>query len=77
MWRPRNSRVFCEFTKAETVEFNDPDLMGKILRVHPKIYFDGHFVYHITRPGYNVERIEKSLYDAMGWGRDGEPEKPT
>jgi len=71
MWRPRNSRVFCEFTKAETVEYNDPELFMKIKEVHPEPYYDGHFVYHISRTGLNIERIEKELYDYMGWGREG------
>lgn len=75
MWRPRNSRVFCEFTKAETVEWNAPELFKKIKEAHPTYYFDGHFLYHITRSGLNIERIEKSLYDFMGWGREGNPER--
>jgi len=58
MWRPRNSRVFCNFTKSETLEYNDPELFKKIEEVHPEYYFDGHYLYHITRTGLNVERIE-------------------
>lgn len=75
MWRPRNSRVFCDFTKSETLEYNDPELFRKIKEVQPEFYFDGHFIYHITRTGLNVERIEKKYYDFMGWGREGNPEK--
>ena len=75
MWRPRNSRVFCEFTKSETLEYNEPELFNKIKEAHPDFYFDGHFIYHITRTGLNVERIEKELHDFMGWGREGNPEK--
>ena len=70
MWRPRRSRVFCDYVKSETLEYNDPELFKKISDVHPDVYFDGHFVYHITRTGLNVEKIEKSLYDFMKWGAE-------
>ena len=70
MWRPRASRVFCEYTKAETLEYNDPELFSKIKEVHPSPYYDGHFIYHISRTGLNVERIEKELYDIMKWGQE-------
>ena len=69
MWRPRRSRVFCDYTKTETLEYNQPELYKKLLAVHPTPYFDGHFIYHITRTGLNVEKIEKSLYDFMKWGK--------
>jgi len=75
VWRPRKSRVFCEYVKTETLEYNLPDLFTKIKEAYPVPYFDGHFVYHITKSGLNVERIERSLHEIMGWGRDGEPEK--
>ena len=26
-WRPRNSRVYCEFTKSETLEYNNPEIV--------------------------------------------------
>ena len=74
-WRPRNSRVFCDFTKSETLEYNNPELFKKIKEAHPTFYFDGHYLYHITRTGLNVERIEKEYHDFMGWGREGNPEK--
>ena len=69
-WRPRRSRVYCEYTKTETLEFNNPDLFAKIKEAHPTPFFDGHFIYHISRTGLNIERIEKKLYDFMGWGRE-------
>ena len=75
MWRPRPSRTFVDYVKAETLEYNDPDLFMKIKEVHPNPFDDGHFVYHITRTGLNVEKIERALHEYMGWGRDGEPEK--
>lgn len=70
MWRPRRSRVFCDYTKTETLEYNDPELAMAIKNTHPVPYCDGHFVYHITRSGLNVEMIEKSLYDFMKWGQE-------
>jgi len=70
MWRPRASRPFCEYTKAETLEFNNPELFAKIKETAPTPYFDGHFVYHISRTGLNAERIEKELYDLMKWGQE-------
>lgn len=70
MWRPRRSRVFCDYTKTETLEYNQPELYKKILEAQPMPYFDGHFVYHITRTGLNAEKIEKSLYDFMKWGQE-------
>ena len=70
MWRPRRSRVFCDYVKSETLEYNDPELFGKIRDAQPGIYFDGHFVYHITGTGLNVEKIEKDLYDFMKWGSE-------
>lgn len=75
MWRVRKSRQFCDYVKTETLEYNEPHLFMKIKEKHPEKYFDGHFVYHITRTGMNVERIEKTYFQIMGWGRDGEPEK--
>ena len=69
-WRPRRSRVYCEYTKVDTLEWNQPELLKKIQEAQPDIYNDGHFVYHITRKGINVERIEKKLYDFMGWGAE-------
>ena len=69
-WRPRKSRVYCEYTKCETLEYNDSALMAKIRNAHPEYYFDGHFIYHITKSGLNVERIEKELYDFMRWGAE-------
>ena len=75
MWRPRASRPFCEYVKAETLEYNASELFAKIKDAQPEFYFDGHFIYHISRTGLNVERIEKSLFDFMGWGREGNPEK--
>jgi len=70
MWRPRASRPFCEYTKAETLDYNDPELFKKIKEVAPEPYFDGHFVYHISRTGLNAERIEKELFDIMKWGQE-------
>lgn len=70
MWRPRRSRVFCDYVKTETLEFNDPGLYKKIKEAQPEPYYDGHFVYHITRGGLNTEMIEKELYDIMGWGSE-------
>lgn len=75
MWRPRGSRVFCEYVKVDSLEWNNPELLKKINKCHPAPYFNGHFIYHKTRTGLNIERIEKELYDIMGWGWDGEPEK--
>ena len=75
MWRPRASRPFCEYAKTDQVEWSDPGLYDRIRKTHPDIYNDGHFVYHITKTGVNIERIEGSLFQVMGWGRDGEPEK--
>lgn len=69
-WRPRRSRVYCEYTKVETLEYNNPELMAKIKEIHPESYYDGHFIYHITKKGLNVERIEKELYDFMKWGAE-------
>jgi len=62
--------VFCDYVKAETLEYNDPELFSKIKEAHPNLFFDGHFVYHITRTGLNVEKIEKKLYDFMNFGRE-------
>ena len=70
MWRPRASRPFCEYTKAETLEYNDPELFAKVKEAAPEPFFDGHFVYHISRTGLNAERIEKELYDYMKWGQE-------
>ena len=70
MWRPRRSRVFCDYVKSETLEYNDSELFQKIKDAHPNLYYDGHFVYHITRTGLNVEMIEKYLFDYMGWGQE-------
>lgn len=70
MWRPRASRVFCEYTKAETLEYNDSKLFNLIKEAYPEPFFDGHFIYHISRTGLNVERIEKELYDIMKWGQE-------
>jgi len=70
MWRPRRSRVFCDYVKTETLQYNDPKLYKKIIESQPKPYYDGHFVYHVTRTGLNVELIEKYLYDYMGWGSE-------
>ncbi len=70
MWRPRSSRPFCEYTKAETLEYNDPELFAKIKEAQPAFYFDGHFIYHISRTGLNAERIEKTLFDIMRWGQE-------
>lgn len=69
-WRPRRSRVYCEYTKTETLEYNNPELFAKIKEAHPLTYCDGHFIYHISRTGLNVERIEKELYDFMKWGQE-------
>lgn len=49
--------------------------MRKIKEALPNPYFDGHFVYHITKSGLNVERIEKELFTAMKWGQ--EPQEKT
>ena len=70
MWRPRPSRGFCDYTKANTLEYNDPELFAKIKEARPDFYNDGHFIYNLTKTGVNVERIEKSLFDFMGWGRE-------
>ena len=69
MWRPRRSRVFAEYTKAETLEYNDPKLFALIKEAHPNIFSDGHFTYKITRGG-NVERIETEYYKFMGMGKE-------
>jgi len=69
-WRPRRSRVYCEYTKAETLEYNNPELMTKIKDALPGFYFDGHFIYHISRTGLNVERIELELFKIMRWGQE-------
>ena len=70
MWRPRRSRVFCDYVKTETLEYNDPELYKKIIDAAPDPYFDNHFLYRITRTGLNAEMIEKYLYDMFGWGRE-------
>lgn len=70
MWRPRRSRVFCDYVKLETLEYNNPELTAAIKSAEPEPYFDGHFVYHITKSRLNVEKIERSLYDSMGWGAE-------
>ena len=70
MWRARSNRAFCDYTKWETLKYNDEKLAAIILETHPDIYYDGHYVYHITRTGLNVERIEASLYKIMGWGSE-------
>ena len=69
-WRPRKSRVFCEYVKVDTLEWNNPDLFMKIKEAHPLPYDDGHFIYHITKKGLNVERIEIELYKFMKWGAE-------
>ena len=75
MWRPRRSRVFCDYVKLETLEYNAPELAMDIKEAEPDIFFDGHFVYHISRTRLNVEKIEKSLFDIMKWGQ--EPQEKT
>ncbi len=69
MWRPRRSRVFCSYTRTDTVAWNRPKLMKAIREVDPEPYYDGHFMYHITK-GDNVERIERELWEYMGFGKE-------
>lgn len=69
-WRPRSSRPYCEYTKVDTLEWNNPELLAKIREVHPDYYDDEHFIYHITRSGLNVERIELELFETMRWGSE-------
>lgn len=70
MWRPRASRPMCEFTKWETLKYNDEKLAMVIKDAYPEPYFDGHFVYHISKTGLNVERIEAVLFKFMKWGQE-------
>lgn len=72
MWRARSDRPFCDYTKWETLKYNNEKLAALILGVHPDPYSDGHFIYHITNTGLNVERIELELYQFMGWGRESQ-----
>ena len=41
-----------------------------IIGAHPEPYYDGHYMYHITSTGLNVERIELELYRFMKWGSE-------
>lgn len=70
MWRARSNRAFCDYAKWETVKYNDEKLAMAILAAHPEPYYDGHYVYHITNTGLNVERIELELYRFMKWGSE-------
>ena len=70
MWRSRSNRAFCSYTKWETLKYNEPDLAAKIIAAYPEPYYDGHFMYHITKTGLNVERIEKQYYKIMKWGSE-------
>ena len=65
MWRSRSNRAFCSYTKWDTLKYIDPKLAEAVLNAHPEPYYDGHFVYHITRTGLNVEKIELHYYKFM------------
>ena len=69
-FRPRTSRVYCEYSAVDNIGYVQPDLIKKIKEAEPTPYFDGHFVYHITKSGKNVERIELELYKFMRWGAE-------
>lgn len=75
IWRPRRSRVFCDYAKTEDIKYILPELYTNIEKAHPEFYFDGHFIYHITKTGLNIEKIEKELFDLMKWG--SEPQEKT
>lgn len=69
IWRPRGNRPYCEYSAVDNVGYSMPELITKIREAEPWPYFDGHFVYHISRTGKNVERIERELYATMKWGQ--------
>ena len=75
-WRSRSNRAFCSYVKWE--QFKDMDSVGAaaLLDAYPRPIHDGHFTYHITRTGLNVERIERTLYDIMGFGKEPQEKKP-
>ena len=68
-WRASRYRPLCSQTRADTIEWNDPELYKKIMEVNPNPYFDGTFMYHLTKKGW-IERIEKYYYDYMKWGQE-------
>lgn len=70
VWRPRASRPYCEYSAVDNVGYSFPELVEKIRAMTPEPYFDGHFVYRITRTERNVERIELEYFKIMGWGRE-------
>lgn len=69
-FRPRANRPYCEYSAIDNVGYTHPELIESIRMVVPAPYFDGHFMYHITRSGLNVERIEKEYYIYMKWGAE-------
>ena len=69
VWRPRANRPYCEYSSVDNVGYSQPELIQKIREAEPNPYYDGHFVYHISKTGKNVERIELELFKTMRWGQ--------
>ena len=69
IWRPRANRPYCEYSSVDNVGYSQPELIKKIREAEPNPYYDGHFVYHISKTGKNVERIELELFKTMRWGQ--------
>ena len=71
-WRSRSNRAFCSYMKWEQFKDLYPDGAKALLANYPvpQVGPDNHFVYHITKTGLNVERIEVELYKIMGWGAE-------
>jgi len=69
-WRSRSNRAFCSYIKWEQFKELEPDGAAKLVEIYPHPVSDGHFNYHITKTGLNVERIELELYKVMGWGAE-------
>ena len=66
-WRPRANRPYCEYSNVDNIGYSEPELIQEIRGAAPNPFYDGHFVYHITKSGRNVERIELEYYKFMRW----------
>ena len=69
-WRPRLNRPYCDYSAVGNIGYSEPELIQKIKEVSPIPFYDGHYVYRITKTGRNVERIELEYFKFMGWGRE-------